>query len=56
MKEENVSNKEKENNKTKVSKKGKHKASPTPGDLIFRVLVLVVIFFIVLLAYAFYIQ
>ena len=33
----------------KVTKKGKHKAKPTLGDIVFRVLVVVVIFFIVLL-------
>ena len=36
--------------------KGKHKAKPTIGDLVFRVLVIVVIFFIALIAYASYIQ
>ena len=40
----------------KVTKKGKHKAKPTLGDIVFRVLVVVVIFFIVVIAYVSYLQ
>lgn len=40
----------------KEIKKGKHKANPTLGDIVFRVLIIVVIFFIVLISYVFYIQ
>lgn len=43
----------KENLKTK---KGKHKAKPTIGDIIFRVLIIVAIFFIAVIAYASYIK
>ncbi len=50
---ENVKNNEE--NVTK-SKKGKHKANPTLGDIVFRVLIVVVIFFIVLIAYVSYIE
>lgn len=40
----------------KKVKKGKHKEEPTLGDIVFRVLIVVVIFFIAVIAYAFYIQ
>lgn len=55
MKDEKVEEKE----GVKVEKQGvkeKHKAKPTLGDLVFRVLVIVAIFFIALIAYASYIQ
>ena len=45
-----------ETKENKVEKKGKHKEKPTIGDIIFRVLVIVVIFFICLLFYVFYIK
>lgn len=50
---ENVKNNEE--NVTK-SKKGKHKANPTLGDIVFRVLIIVVIFFIALIVYVSYID
>lgn len=37
-------------------KKGKHKANPTLGDIVFRVLIVVVIFFVVLITYVSYLQ
>ncbi len=40
----------------KKTKKGKHKAKATLGDIVFRVLVMVAIFFIVIIAYVFYIS
>ena len=40
----------------KQEKKGKHKADPTLGDIVFRVLVIVVIFFIVAITYVLYLQ
>lgn len=43
----------KENKKTK---NGKHKEKPTIGDIIFRVLIIVAIFFIAVIAYTFYIR
>ncbi len=43
----------KENKKTK---KGKHKAKPTLGDMILRVLIIIAIFFIIVIAYTFYIR
>ena len=43
----------KENKKTK---KGKHKAKATIGDIIFRVLIIVVIFFIAIISYSFYLR
>lgn len=46
-----VKTKNKEN-----TKRGKHKAKATIGDIVFRTLILVIIFFIVLLAYTFYIK
>ena len=48
--------KEKLQKQEKVTKKGKHKAEPTLGDIVFRALVIVVIFFIVLIAYVSYLQ
>ena len=50
---ENVKNDE-EN--TVKNKKGKHKANPTLGDIVFRVLIIVVIFFIALIVYVSYID
>ena len=38
------------------NKKGKHKANPTLGDIVFRVLIIVVIFFIALIVYVSYID
>ena len=46
----------KDTKKTKKTTKGKHKEEPTLGDIVFRVLIVVVIFFIAVIAYAFYIQ
>lgn len=43
-------------NKTNAPKGGKHKAKATPGDVVFRTIILVIVFFIALLGYAFYIQ
>jgi len=40
----------------KKSKKGKHSEKTTLGDIVFRVLVMVSIFFIAVIAYVFYIQ
>ena len=37
-------------------KKGKHKAKPTVGDIIFRILIIASIFFIGLIFYVFYIK
>ncbi len=48
-----LQNKKEEGKKTT---KGKHKEEPTLGDIVFRVLVIVVIFFIAVIAYASYIQ
>ena len=45
--------KTKENKKTT---KGKHKAKPTIGDIIFRVLIIVMIFFIVVITYTVYLK
>ena len=45
-----------ETKENKKAKKGKHKEKPTIGDIIFRVLVVVVIFFICVLSYVFYIR
>ena len=45
-----------QNGKEKKVAKGKHKEEPTLGDIVFRVLIVVVIFFIAVIAYAFYIQ
>ena len=45
--------KTKENKKTK---KGKHKEKTTLGDIVFRVIIIVAIFFTVLITYAFYIR
>ena len=45
--------------KTKENKKprkGKHKEKTTLGDIVFRVIVIVAIFFSVLITYAFYIR
>ena len=42
--------------KKKKTVKGKHKAEATIGDIVFRVLIIVVIFFIAVIAYSFYIQ
>lgn len=44
------------NEKVKKVKKGKHKEETTLGDIVFRVLIVVVIFFIAVIAYGFYIQ
>ena len=40
----------------KKEKRGKHREKATLGDIVFRVLIVVVIFFIALISYAFYIQ
>lgn len=42
--------------KKKEDLKGKHKTKATVGDIIFRVLIILAIFFIVLIAYMFYLQ
>ena len=46
----------KETKEDKKTKKGKHKAKATIGDIVFRVLILVAIFFIAAIAYTFYIR
>lgn len=38
------------------TRRGRHKAKPTIGDIVFHVLIIVAIFFIVLIAYVFYIR
>ena len=45
-----------ETKENKKVTKGKHKEKPTIGDIIFRVLVVVAIFFICVLFYTFYIR
>ena len=40
----------------KKIKKGKHKAKPTIGDIIFRILIITAIFFISVIFYVFYIR
>lgn len=45
-----------ETKEDKKIKKGKHKARPTFGDMVFRVLIIVAIFFIAVIAYTFYIK
>lgn len=42
--------------KKEKNRKGKHSEKTSLGDIVFRVLIIVAIFFIALLAYAFYIQ
>lgn len=46
----------KETKENKKIKKGKHREKPTIGDIIFRVLILIAIFFIAIIAYTFYIK
>ncbi len=46
----------KETNENQKTKKGKHKAKPTIGDIVFHVLIIVAIFFIVVIAYVFYLR
>lgn len=46
----------KKEEKKKDVKRGKHKAKATIGDIIFRVLIIVAIFFISVIAYVFYIR
>lgn len=41
---------------TKTSQKAKHKAKASIGDIIFRALVLIIIFFIVAIMYIFYVH
>ncbi len=45
-----------ETKERRKNKKGKHKEKTTLGDIVFRVLVIVSIFFIALIAYVFYIR
>lgn len=45
-----------ETKEDKKIKKGKHKAKPTKGDMIFRVLMIVAIFLIAVISYTFYIK
>lgn len=45
-----------ETKENKKSKKGKHKAKATLGDIVFRVLLIVAIFFIAVISYIFYIR
>ncbi len=47
---------QKQTEEGKKVKKGKHKSKPTLGDIVFRVLIVVVIFFIAVIAYATYVQ
>ncbi len=45
-----------ETKENKKVKKGKHKSKPTIGDIIFRILIIVAIFFIGVIFYVFYIR
>ena len=45
-----------ETKESKKAKKGKHKQKASIGDLVFRVLIIVAIFFIVVITYSFYIR
>lgn len=45
-----------ETKETKKVTKGKHKSKATPGDIVFRCLILVAIFFIAVIGYATYIN
>ena len=45
-----------ETKENKKVKKGKHKAKPTIGDIIFRILIIGAIFFIGVIFYVFYIK
>lgn len=45
-----------ETKEDKKTKKGRHKAKPTKGDMIFRVLIMLAIFFIAVITYTFYIS
>lgn len=45
-----------ETKENKKVKKGKHKAKATIGDIIFRVLIMLAIFFIAVISYVFYIR
>lgn len=42
--------------KVKTSKKAKHKAKLSIGDIIFRIVILVIIFLIAIITYIFYLQ
>lgn len=46
----------KETKENQKSKKAKHREKPTIGDMIFRVLIILAIFFIAVIAYVFYIR
>ena len=54
--QEKVNKKAKKVEKKVNTKKGKHKEKATLGDIIFRTLIMVSIFFIVLIAYTTYIK
>ncbi len=45
-----------ETKENKKVKRGKHKAKATVGDIIFRVLIILAIFFIAVISYMFYIR
>ncbi len=45
-----------ETKENKKVKRGKHKAKATVGDIIFRVLIILSIFFIAVISYMFYIR
>ena len=45
-----------ETKENKKAKNGKHQAKPTIGDIIFRILIIVAIFFISVIFYVFYIK
>ena len=45
-----------ETKEKKKTKKGKHKAKATIGDIIFKVLIIVAIFFIAVITYTFYLR
>ncbi len=45
-----------ETKENKKIKNGKHQAKPTIGDIIFRILIIVAIFFISVIFYVFYIK
>lgn len=45
-----------ETKENKKVRKGKHKAKATIGDIIFRILIMLAIFFIAVISYVFYIR
>lgn len=55
MKETKETKETKEKKKTQKEVKEKHESKTTPGDIVFRCLIIVAIFFIAIIAYATYI-